>query len=98
MPFADVSFVKEEMEDEDFENYNMQLCQQLESPFAQTFEMLSASMNQSPLAQEYVGMLGELHDSEFFFQTTTIGFDLKELGNKLLFVLSWLKIEWKRFS
>ena len=67
-PFANVSFVKEEMEDEDFENYNMQLCQQLESPFAQTFEMPSASMNQSPLAQEYVGLLGELHDSEFFFK------------------------------
>lgn len=64
-PFADIPFAKREMENEDFENYDMQLYQELESPFAQTFEMPSASMNQSPLAQEYVGLLGELHDSEF---------------------------------
>ncbi len=64
-PFADVTLTREEPQNEDLENFDMQMYGELESPFAQTFEMPGIINNQSPLAQDYVQFLGELHDSEF---------------------------------
>lgn len=64
-PFADVSFAKEEPQNEEFSNFDIPAYQELESPFAQTFETQGGSVNLTPFAQDYVSFLGELHDSEF---------------------------------
>ena len=64
-PFADVTFAREDPVNEDMRNFDNQIYQELESPFAQTFEMAGNLNTQSPLAQDYVQFLGELNDSEF---------------------------------
>ena len=64
-PFADLTFSGEEPENENRGNFDGQMVQVMESPFAQTYEMTTTKNAQSPFAQEYVQFLGELYDSEF---------------------------------
>ncbi len=64
-PFSDVTFAREEPENEGIRNYDNQIYHELENPFAHTFEMSDILNTQSPYAQDYVQFLGELYDSEF---------------------------------
>ena len=80
-PFADETFAKEEPQNENFTNFDMPVYQELESPFAQTFETPSDSTNKTPYAQDYVSFLGELHDSEFENVLDELAAELEDTWN-----------------
>ena len=65
-PFADVPVMREAIpQNLSVDNFFTDYFKEVESPFSRTYEATSASNVITPAGEEYVELLGELHDTEF---------------------------------